>query len=155
MLAFQTCGGQGESDTFLTIKETTSTTTRKATHNRHNNYNKTNKQNDNDNDDINDDHNDNDNDNEHKKIEIRGDASTITFESTLRVRMQARFKPQIKASKESKAKEKISRKELEATVGRRLEDHEVRRLKKAKREGNYYEEVLDVRVKGKHDKFAS
>jgi len=40
-------------------------------------------------------------------------------------------------------------------VGRKLEDDEVRRLKRAKRQGTYYEEVLDVRVKGKHDKFAS
>lgn len=69
--------------------------------------------------------------------------------------MQARFKPRLKASRESKALEKISRRELEAVVGRRLEDHEVKRLKKARREGNYHEEILDVRVAGKHDKFAS
>lgn len=68
--------------------------------------------------------------------------------------MQARFKPRIKISKEIKAKEKVSRKELEETVGRRLEDHEVKRLRRARREGNFHEEVLDVRVKGKHDKFA-
>lgn len=88
-------------------------------------------------------------------VEIRGDATSISFESTMRVRMQARFKPKVKASKESKARERISRRELEAAVGRRLEDHEVKRLKKARREGNFHEEVLDVRVKGKHDKFAS
>lgn len=69
--------------------------------------------------------------------------------------MQARFKPKLKASKESKALEKISRKELEAVVGRKLEDHEVKRLKKARKEGSYHEEILNVRVKGKHDKFAS
>jgi protein FRG1 len=68
--------------------------------------------------------------------------------------MQARFKPKLKASKESKALEKVSRKELEAAVGRRLEDHEVKRLRQARREGNYHEEILNVRVKGKHDKFA-
>jgi len=87
-------------------------------------------------------------------VEIRGDASGISFTTTLRVRMQARFKPKLKASKESKALEKISRKELEAVVGRRLEGHEVKRLKQARREGNYHEEILNVRVKGKHDKFA-
>jgi len=87
-------------------------------------------------------------------VEIRGDASDISFTTTLRVRMQARFKPKLKASKESKALEKISRKELEAVVGRQLEDHEVKRLKQARREGNYHEEILNVRVKGKHDKFA-
>ncbi|KKZ67839.1 hypothetical protein EMCG_06499 [[Emmonsia] crescens] len=88
-------------------------------------------------------------------VEIRGDASSISFTTTCRIRMQARFKPKLKASKESKALEKISRKELEAVVGRKLEDHEVKRLKKARKEGSYHEEILNVRVKGKHDKFAS
>lgn len=87
-------------------------------------------------------------------VEIRGDATTPSFETSIRIRMQARFKPRIKISKEIKAKEKVSRKELEETVGRRLEDHEVKRLRRARREGNFHEEVLDVRVKGKHDKFA-
>lgn len=87
-------------------------------------------------------------------VEIRGDATSLSFETTIRIRMQARFKPRIKISKEIKAREKISRKELEAAVGRRLEDHEVKRLRRARREGNFHEEVLDVRVKGKHDKFA-
>ncbi|OJD23419.1 hypothetical protein ACJ73_05227 [Blastomyces percursus] len=88
-------------------------------------------------------------------VEIRGDASSISFTTTCRVRMQARFKPKLKASKESKALEKISRKELEAAVGRKLEDHEVKRLKRARKEGSYHEEILNARVKGKHDKFAS
>ncbi|KAA8648510.1 hypothetical protein EYZ11_010132 [Aspergillus tanneri] len=89
-----------------------------------------------------------------KAWEVRGDAESISFETTVRIRMQARFKPKIKANKETKAKERISRKELEEMVGRRLEDEEVKRLKKARREGNFHEEILDVRVKGKHDKFA-
>lgn len=89
-------------------------------------------------------------------VEIRGDATEISFNTSLRVRMQARFKPKTKsaAAKESKALEKISRKELEEVVGRRLNDDEVKRLRRARREGNYHEEILDVRVKGKHDKFA-
>jgi protein FRG1 len=87
-------------------------------------------------------------------VEVRGDASSLSFETTMRIRMQARFKPRIKASKETKAREKITRKELEEIVGRRLEEDEVRRLKRARREGNFHEEVLDVRVRGKHDKFA-
>lgn len=87
-------------------------------------------------------------------VEVRGDATSLSFETTMRIRMQARFKPRIKASKETKAKEKISRKELEEIVGRRLDDDEVRRLKRARKEGNFHEEVLDVRVRGKHDKFA-
>lgn len=92
--------------------------------------------------------------NKHSTIDIRGDAATLSFETTMRIRMQARFKPRIKATKESKAMEKISRKELEGLVGRKLVDEEVRRLRRARREGNFHEEVLDVRVKGKHDKFA-
>ncbi len=87
-------------------------------------------------------------------VEVRGDATEITFNSTWRIRMQARFKPRLKANKEEKAREKISRKELEEVVGRRLNEDEVRRLKRARREGNYHEAILDVRVKGKHDKFA-
>ncbi|KAI9367348.1 FRG1-like family-domain-containing protein [Aspergillus egyptiacus] len=89
-----------------------------------------------------------------KGVEIRGDETSLSFQTTVRVRMQARFKPRIKASKETKAKEKISRKELEEAVGRRLDEDEVRRLRRARREGNFHEEVLDVRVRGKHDKFA-
>lgn len=84
---------------------------------------------------------------------MRGDATEISFDSTLRIRMQARFKPRIKASKEEKAREKISRRELEEAVGRRLEEDEVKKLKRARREGNYHEVMLDMKVKGKHDKY--
>ncbi|KAL5120405.1 hypothetical protein ACEQ8H_001695 [Pleosporales sp. CAS-2024a] len=87
--------------------------------------------------------------------EIRGDVETISFNSTLRIRMQARFKPRLKASKEQKALEKISKKELEDIVGRRLDDDEVRTLKKARREGNFHETALDIKVKSSHDKYAS
>lgn len=86
---------------------------------------------------------------------IRGDAETITFNSTLRIRMQARFKPRLRITKEEKAKEKISRKELEEIIGRRLEDDEVRKLKRARREGNFHETALDMKVKSSHDKYAS
>jgi protein FRG1 len=87
-------------------------------------------------------------------VEIRGDANAISFETTMRVRMQARFKPRLRASKESKAYEKISKKELEGIVGRILDDEEVRRLRKGRKEGNFHEILLDVKIKGKHDKFA-
>ncbi|XXH05464.1 hypothetical protein Hte_011891 [Hypoxylon texense] len=85
--------------------------------------------------------------------EVRGDATEISFDTTLRIRMQARFKPRIKASKEEKAKEKISRKELEEAVGRRLNEDEVRSLKRARREGDYHERLLDLKSKNKHDKY--
>ncbi|KAF1914161.1 FRG1-like family-domain-containing protein [Ampelomyces quisqualis] len=87
--------------------------------------------------------------------EIRGDVETMSFNTTLRVRMQARFKPRLKASKEEKAKERISKKELEELIGRRLDDDEVRRLKKSRREGNFHETALDMKVKSSHDKYAS
>ncbi|MCJ1439328.1 hypothetical protein MMC27_008720 [Xylographa pallens] len=89
-----------------------------------------------------------------KSAEVRGDAEVTSFSTTLRIRMQARYKPRLKANKESKDREKISRKELEDVVGRRLEDDEVKRLKKARREGDYHEAILDVRVRGKHDKYS-
>ena len=85
--------------------------------------------------------------------ELSGDAAVVTFDTTLRIRMQARFKPRIKASKEERAREKISRKELETAAGRRLDEHEVRALKRARREGDYHERLLDIKQKSKHDKY--
>ncbi|KAL1296615.1 hypothetical protein AAFC00_000106 [Neodothiora populina] len=86
--------------------------------------------------------------------EIRADADEISPDTAFRLRMQARFKPTLKASKEEQVREKISRAQLESEVGRRLEDDEVKKLKKARKEGTYHEALLDVKVKGKHDKFA-
>lgn len=88
-------------------------------------------------------------------VSLRGDGEAGSETTHLIVKMQARFKPRVQQNKETKAKEKVSRKELEQAVGRRLDDDEVKRLKRARKEGTFYEEVLDVRVKGKHDKFAS
>lgn len=87
-------------------------------------------------------------------VALRGDGRIEEESTRLILRMQARFKPKLQRDKEQKKSEKISRAELERTVGRRLEKDEVRRLKRAKRDGTYHEEILDVRVKGKHDKFA-
>lgn len=89
-----------------------------------------------------------------KQPKLRGDTEFVGYETGIRVRMQARFKPRLKKDKEEKAREKISRKELEDMVGRRLGDEEVKRLKRARKDGNFHEAVLDVKVKGKHDKFA-
>ncbi|KAK5744159.1 hypothetical protein LTR17_002189 [Elasticomyces elasticus] len=85
---------------------------------------------------------------------VRGDAEVEGEGTGVRVRMQARFKVTHQVEKAEKLYAKISRKELETEVGRTLEDEEVRKLKKARREGNYHEVMLDVKVKGKHDKFA-
>ncbi|KAI1496111.1 FRG1-like family-domain-containing protein [Biscogniauxia marginata] len=89
----------------------------------------------------------------HGAPEVRGDATDIGFDTTLAIRMQARFKPRLKASKESKAKEKVSRRELEDAAGRRLDEDEVKTLKKARREGDYHEKLLDLKSKSKHDKY--
>ncbi|KAF2458259.1 FRG1-like family-domain-containing protein [Lineolata rhizophorae] len=89
-----------------------------------------------------------------KNAGIRGDTETPAENCVVRIRMQARFKPKLKVAKVEKAREKISRKQLEQEAGRRLEDDEVRRLKKARKEGDYHEAMLDIKVKGKHDKFA-
>ncbi len=88
-------------------------------------------------------------------VSLRGDGEANSETTHTIIKMQARFKPRVQQNKETKANEKISRRELEQVVGRKLDDEELRRLKRAKKEGTYYEEVLDVRVKGKHDKFAS
>jgi protein FRG1 len=85
---------------------------------------------------------------------IRGDGESVTFNATLRIRMQARFKPKLKIVREEKAKAKISTKELEQMVGRKLEEDEVKMLKRARRDGNFHEKLLDVKIKGKHDKWA-
>lgn len=85
--------------------------------------------------------------------DVRGDADSITFNTTLRIRMQARFKPRIRTSKEEREKSKISRRELEDAAGRRLDEDEVRVLKRARREGDYHERLLEIKVKNKHDKF--
>ncbi|KAH9826293.1 actin-crosslinking protein [Teratosphaeria destructans] len=91
---------------------------------------------------------------EKDKVEVRGDAEVEGEGTRVRIRMQARFKPKHKVEKAEKVRAKISRKELESEVGRKLEDEEVKRLKRARREGDYHEVMLDVKVKGKHDKFA-
>ncbi|KAK0657367.1 FRG1-like protein [Cercophora newfieldiana] len=88
-----------------------------------------------------------------KAPEVRGDATDVSFDTTLRIRMQARFKPRAKTTKEERAREKISRRELEEAVGRRLEEEEVKRLRRARREGDYHEVLLDLKVKSKHDKY--
>jgi protein FRG1 len=88
-----------------------------------------------------------------KAPEVRGDATDVSFDTTLRVRMQARFKPRLRTTKEERAREKISRRELEDAAGRRLDEEEVKRLRRARREGDYHEVLLDMKVKSKHDKY--
>ena len=86
---------------------------------------------------------------------LRTDSLRSSPSTHLIIRMQSRFKPSDQVAAATKSHAKISRRELEDAVGRRLNDDEVKRLKRARRDGTYHEEILDVRVKGKHDKFAS
>jgi len=88
-----------------------------------------------------------------KAPEVRGDATDVSFDTTLRIRMQARFKPRLKTTKEERAREKISRQDLEDAAGRRLDDEEVKRLRRARRDGDYHEVLLNMKVKSKHDKY--
>lgn len=88
------------------------------------------------------------------EVEIRADGEEVQEQSRIVVRMQARFKPRLKVAKTGRAREKISRSQIESEAGRRLEDDEVKKLKKARKDGTYHEALLDIKVKGKHDKFA-
>ena len=95
-------------------------------------------------------------------IKIRSDGPPLTQSSesyspsTLIIRMQARFHPHTVQARSQKAsdKEKISRSELEKQVGRKLDDEEVKKLKRAYRRGELREEMLVLRVQKGRDKFA-
>lgn len=86
--------------------------------------------------------------------ELRGDADEDAAGTVFRIRMQARFKPRIKASKAEKAKERISWAELEAAAGRKLEEEEVKLLRRARKEGDYHEQLLSIKTKSKRDKYS-
>jgi len=94
------------------------------------------------------------------KIEIRGDREEVGYKETWTVRLQKRNKKRVRPGRGggeagSGVKDKISKRELEEMAGVKLDDDQVRMLKKARREGGFHEALLDVRVKhGKHDKFA-
>lgn len=53
-----------------------------------------------------------------------------------------------------KANERISKKELEDIIGRKLNDDEVKKLRKARRENDFHEVAMDMRSKSSHDKYA-
>lgn len=88
-------------------------------------------------------------------ISLRGDGEPSSADTHIVLRMQTKFKPQTAETREAaRVKEKIGRKELEASAGRSLTDEEAKRLKRAHRAGDLQEALLDVRAKGKHDKYA-
>ncbi|PSK51969.1 Protein frg1 [Elsinoe australis] len=88
------------------------------------------------------------------KMLLQAKKDKMTPESAVIVKMQAKFKPKLEQAKKERAYEKIGRAQIEREAGRTLNDDEVKRLKKARKRGTYHEEMLDVRAKGKHDKFA-
>lgn len=88
-------------------------------------------------------------------ISLRGDGEPFSADTHVVLRMQTRFKPQTAETREAaRVKEKIGRKELEASAGRPLTDEEAKKLKRAHRAGDLQEALLDVRAKAKHDKYA-
>ncbi|KAF8254088.1 actin-crosslinking protein [Wilcoxina mikolae CBS 423.85] len=91
---------------------------------------------------------------------VRGDREEIGFCETWMVRLQKRNKVRVKAggggtAGEGGMKDRVTRRELEELAGVKLENEQVKMLRKARREGGFHEALLNVRVKlGKHDKFA-
>jgi protein FRG1 len=91
---------------------------------------------------------------------VRGDSETVGFGETWLVRVQKRNKIQGGGARRGgddrgRVKDRITKKELEEMAGVKLDDGQIKMLKKARKEGRFHEALLDVRVKhGKHDKFA-
>ncbi|RPA85594.1 hypothetical protein BJ508DRAFT_411980 [Ascobolus immersus RN42] len=89
-------------------------------------------------------------------LTVRGDKDEVGEMELWIVRGQTGYKEnKKKAKEEKKQKERITKRELEELTGLKLDEEQVRVLKKAKRVGNFNEAVLDVKAKfGRHDKFA-
>lgn len=67
-------------------------------------------------------------------IEVRGDAESVGFGETWRLRLQKRNKKRTKGvGADGKIKDKITRKELEELAGVKLDDDQVKTLKKSRR----------------------
>jgi protein FRG1 len=82
------------------------------------------------------------------------DLRCMAEEQMVVIRGQSRFMASYQKAEGDKAERKISTKELEQLAGRKLELSEVKTLKKARKEGGFHEALLDVRIKGKHDKYS-
>lgn len=85
---------------------------------------------------------------------IRGDGESITFDGSVWIRGQAKFKHKTEEAQAVQYHTRISRKELQSKAGRELTDEEVKLLRHAWKDGSFNQAVLDIRTKGKHDKFA-
>ena len=88
---------------------------------------------------------------------VRGDVDSVEFRSTLRVRMQSKVPSRVlRGAKEERERAKVSWKELggdgRAAAGGGGGEGAGSGLRGGK--GNFHEVLLDVKIKGKHDKFA-
>lgn len=71
------------------------------------------------------------------------------------IRVQSKFKVRTQVAKATKESLSVSKSQLEADArGLKLDEAQIRMLRKARKEGRYHEAMLDVRAKGSHDKFA-
>jgi protein FRG1 len=86
---------------------------------------------------------------------VRCDAESVGFCETFTIRVQAQYRQRHQGTAPttgSKIKF-VSKKELEAMAGRSLTLDEADDLRAAQRKGTLHEAILDVRVKGKSDKY--
>ncbi|KAI5844013.1 FRG1-like family-domain-containing protein [Morchella snyderi] len=89
------------------------------------------------------------------KAVVRGDGEKVGFGEEWVVRVQRRNKKKRRGGDQGRVKDRVTRKELEELAGIKLDDDQVKVLRKARKEGGFHEALLDMRVKhGKHDKFA-
>lgn len=66
-------------------------------------------------------------------IELRGDAESVGFGETWRVRLQRRNKKKSKVGTDGKIRDKATRKELEEQAGVKLDDDQLKTLRRARR----------------------
>lgn len=86
---------------------------------------------------------------EYLHITSDGSVKLSADKQKLAFRVQTKYAAKLKT--ELEVKERISTRELEDRVGRRLSDNEVRTLKKAFKAGHLNEALLDIRQKSRSD----
>lgn len=86
--------------------------------------------------------------------DIRCDSEDVGFCEAFLLRTQPQHRiAQTSATRHSANTTFTTRLELEKRVGRKLEDEELQSLRKAEKAGDLGEAILDMRVKGRSDKF--
>lgn len=78
--------------------------------------------------------------------------------SEIILRIQQKNKTRAPQSAEARREaDKVSRAQIRADLGRKgdkLDEDDIKALKRAAKQGRYHEALLDYRAKGAHDKFA-